>query len=106
MITIKQGESKRIFFALKQDGRTLTPELCQDLMICVGCEYSKTYLSGGVKFDSATKRWYIFPTSQETSAMSAGIKEVCSHTKYYDGTLIITELDKMQIKRSCCGGTL
>ena len=102
MITIHQGESCRIFVSLWQDGVALVPEMIEDLKICIGDTFSKTWKQGGVQFDYGENQWCIFPTQQETLAMKRGKKNVCVHVKYLDGSVIIAEIDSVKILESCC----
>lgn len=102
MITIRQGESYRIIFDLQQDGQTLAPDMIEDLKICIGSDYSKTYKKNGVFFDQGTNRWYIFPTQKETLEFDPGKKPIFCHIKYQDGTILIHELDTLNVTRSVC----
>lgn len=103
MITLKQGESYRIYLNLRQDGAPLIPEMVADVKICIGSVWSKTYKSGGVMFDFTKNQWFIFPTQAETLAMKEGRFSLCCHVKYQDSSVIITDLDTIRIVKSCCG---
>ena len=74
MITLKQGESFRIYINLNQDGQVLTPSMISDIMFCIGSDFVKTMSNGGVEFDTSSGRWFIFPTQEETLDLSAGEK--------------------------------
>lgn len=102
MITLKQGESFRIYINLTQDGMALVPELIDDIMFCIGGDFNKSYSGGGVRFDTASNRWYIFPTQEETVNMNPGRKTLDCHIKYLDGTVIIRDLDTVKVERSSC----
>ena len=103
MIKITQGESYPIFINIKQDGVQLTPDMIQDLKICVG-NLHYTYLGGGVMYDASRLSWYINPTQQETLSLDKGKNEICAHVKYQDGTVIIDDLGILAVAQGCgCG---
>lgn len=103
MITIRQGESYRIFLNLKQDGNPLIPESIEDIKVCIGTQFQKTYKQNGVFFDYEKNQWYIFPTQQDTLGMKDGQFTISCHVKYPDTSVIITDIDSVRIKKSCCG---
>ena len=102
MITIKQGESYPIYITLKQDGMILTPDLIQDLKICIG-DFHKTYRSGGVRFDEQAQQWWIHPSQEDTLSMQAGSEKICAHVKYHSGAVYILELGRANVLPGCCG---
>lgn len=102
-LKIKQGESYPVYIALNQDGETLLPEMIRDLKVCVGSEFSKTYSAGGVKFDTASNRWYIHPTQEETLKLPDESHKVTCHVKYQDGTILIVDVGHILVEGTCCG---
>ena len=105
MVTITQGESYPIYITLRQDGRILTPELVADVKICIG-NFHKTLSEGGVQFDAENQRWWIKPTQEETMSIPAASYMATAHVAYADGTVLITPLDYVMIRGSCCGEVL
>ncbi len=77
-----QGDSYPVFIDLKQDGVTLTPDMIDDLEVCVGENLRKTYSGGGVAFDTGTQMWYIRPTQQETLDLPEDSYTVIVRVKY------------------------
>lgn len=102
MQKIRQGESYPIFINLMQDGYALTPDMVEDLKICIGKTYSQTYRSGGVGFDEETQQWYIIPTQEETLRMPQGSNDVCCHVKYQDGSVQVVIIDRIRVFEACC----
>lgn len=103
MIELKKGESYRIYLNLEQDGMPLLPEMIDDLKVCIGNRFHKTFRAGGVSFDLEKKQWLIFPTQEETIKMNEGVFHLCCHVKYPDSSVIITDLDTVSIVKTCCG---
>lgn len=85
VIKIMQGDSYVVFIQLTVDQQTLTPEMVEDVEICVGEALRKTCSGGGVGFDSSSQMWYIRPTQTETLAMAADVYEVVARVKFCDG---------------------
>lgn len=104
MVTIKQGESRIIWIRLDLNGSTLTPDRIADLEICAGNDFHKTYSSGGVFWDAATSRWYIFPTAEETMNMEADTHTVSVHLHCHDGQVLIYDIDHLTVKEHSCKG--
>ena len=102
MITMRQGESYRIYLNLSQNDSVLTPDMIEDLKICIGDTFSKTWKQGGVAFDETQSRWLIFPTQRETLNMREGKSKISCHVKYPDSSVIITEIDILQVLKACC----
>lgn len=102
MITIRRGESYRIFLNLRQDGVALVPEMIDDLKICIGDGFTKTWKQGGIQFDDGEKQWYIFPTQRETLTLKRGKTPIVCHVKYADASVIIAEIDSVRILDGCC----
>jgi len=105
MIKLTQGESFPIMIKINQDGTTLTPDMIEDLRICIG-DYHRTYGSGEVKYDTTQLSWYVHPTQQETLAMKVGKYDICCHVKYLDGTVIIQDVGRLVVEKGCCGEVL
>ena len=102
MITIKQGESYPIYFTLKVDDMILIPDMIQEIKICIG-DFHKTYSSGGVRFDEQTQEWWIWPSQEETLAMSADRVNVCAHVKCQNGAVYIEGLGRLEVcDPGCC----
>ena len=102
-ITIKQGDSVAIFLDLTVNGQTLTPDMVDDLEVYVGEDLGYYYRNGGVKFDNATQRWYIWPTQEETFNLDEGSYKVEIRPKYRDQHVTVKgyELDdKIKVKRT------
>ena len=81
-VTIKQGDSVGIFLNLKQNGSVLLPEYVDDIEVCVGEGLRLTAVEGTVKYDSASKRWYIWPTQEQTFNLEEGSHKVEIRVKY------------------------
>jgi hypothetical protein len=77
---IMQGDACRIPFCVKQDGRTLVPEMITDLEVTVG-RLRKTYREGNVTWDGAA--WYVYLSQEETMAMS-GVDHIRIRVRYLD----------------------
>lgn len=82
-IRIMQGDTYPIYLSVKQDGTVLTPSLISDMEVCIGDGLRKTYIGGGVQFDSNLQKWYVIPTQRETYALYPGTNEVVVRIKYY-----------------------
>lgn len=82
MIKIKQGDSCGVYLNLKQNGNKLLPEYVDDIEVCVEGNLRLTAVEGTVKFDSASKRWYIWPTQEQTFGLEEGIHKVEIRVKY------------------------
>lgn len=89
MMKITQGESYPIFFNIKQDGMSLTPDMISDLEIHIGEMFQKSYQGGGVFYAADRGKWYIFPTTAETKAWEEGNHVVCAHFTYQNGETYI-----------------
>lgn len=81
-VVIKQGDSRDIYFAMKVNGSPLTPDMLEDLEICIGEELRLTYQNGGVKFDSNSQRWYIWLSQKQTFSLEEGNYKVEIRRKY------------------------
>ena len=81
-VNIMQGASYPILVELEQDGHNLSPDMIDDLEICVGSTMRKTLSSGTVFYDSDLCCWFIIPTQEETFALNAGTYEVIVRVKY------------------------
>lgn len=100
MIRLKRGESYPIFFDIKQDGITLTPDMIQDLEIHIGESFRKSYLGGGVFYSADRGKWYIFPTTAETNAFEEGTTPACAHIIYQNGETYIETAGRIMVS-SC-----
>lgn len=85
-ITIKQGDSRIIWFNLKVNGVPLTPDMVEDIEIYVGEDLRLTASSGEVKYDTGSQRWFIWPTQEQTFALDEGSHKVEIRRKYRNGT--------------------
>lgn len=81
-MTIMQGDSYPIFIELTQGGYTLTPDMVEDVEICVGESLSFKASAGEVGYDENLEKWYIRPTQAQTLAMDADSYEVIARVKY------------------------
>lgn len=104
MVTIIQGESQPIYIDLYQDDRILTPDMIQDLTICIGDSFSASYLAGGVQFRQETSQWCIWPTKAETQAITPGKHWIYAHVRYADDSEPIFKLDIISVEKHRCGG--
>ena len=83
-VTIMQGDSYPVFINLTQDFKTLVPEMVDDLEICVGTDLRYYWADKSVLFDTASKRWYIWPTQEETFSLDPGTHKVEIRVKYHN----------------------
>ena len=101
-VTIKQGDSVGIFLNLKQNGSVLLPEYVDDIEVCVGEGLRLTAVEGTVKFDSASKRWYIWPTQEQTFSLEEGSYKVEIRVKYHNNNTVNvkgqTIFDRIKVK--------
>jgi len=81
-VTIMQGDSYAIFMNLTQNGFVLTPDMINDLEVCVGANLRLSYSDDSVWFDDSTQRWYIWPTQEQTFGLEPGIHKVEIRVKY------------------------
>ena len=81
-VNIMQGDSYPILIELEQDGHNLSPDMIDDLEICVGSTMRKTFSAGTVFYDSDLCCWFIIPTQEETFSLNAGTYEVIVRVKY------------------------
>lgn len=81
-ITIMQGDSYPIFIKLTQNGSALTSDLVDDLELYVGESLRMSYEDGTVKYDESSKRWYIWPTQEQTFALEEGTHKVEVRPKF------------------------
>lgn len=68
---IMQGDSYAIPINLTQGGYILTPDMVDEVEVCIGEIMTKTYSAGSVGFDTDSQKWYIRPSQAETLAMEA-----------------------------------
>lgn len=101
MIKITAGESYPLYFTINQDGISLTPDMLDDLKICIG-KRSWTLRSGGVRYAADRGKWYIYPTQAETLAMPVGKSDICFHIKYLDGMVYIVRDGQLVVEKGCC----
>lgn len=85
VVKIMQGDSYVVFINLTVDQQVLTPEMVEDVEVCVGEVLRKTYSAGSVGFDAASQMWYIRPTQEETLAMEEDVYEVTARARFMDG---------------------
>ena len=86
-VTIKQGDSRIIWFNLKVNGEILTPDMIEELEIYIGDNLRLTFGEGEIKFDSVSNRWYIWPTQEQTFALDVGSHKVEIRRKYKNATI-------------------
>lgn len=106
MATIKmmQGDSYVVFFALTLNQTPLTPDMVDDVEVCVGEALRKTLSSGSVGYDTETEQWYMRPSQAETMAMEVNAYEVIARVKFGDdvkgiviGRIIITDTHSEEV---------
>lgn len=101
-VTIKQGDSRIIWFNLMVGGVPLTPNMVEDIEIYVGDNLRLTASGGEVTYDTGSQRWFIWPTQEQTFALDEGSHKVEIRRKYKDGAsenVIGYELpDKIKVK--------
>ncbi len=83
-MTIMQGDSYPIYVELAQDGVPLTPEMVEELEVCVGDQLRKLYSKGEVLFEANTNQWSFNPQQSETLDLSVGSYAVDIRIKYKD----------------------
>lgn len=83
-VTIMQGDSYPVFINLTQNGMVLVPDMLENLEIHVGADLRFTYAEGTVHYDEGTKRWYIWPTQEQTFSLEPGIHRVEMRIKYHN----------------------
>lgn len=81
-ITLMQGDSYPVLIDLTQNGVNLTPEMVDDVEICIAEYLRKTYVQDGVGYDTELQKWYIRPTQQETLNLPEGSYDVIARVKY------------------------
>lgn len=81
-VTIKQGDSCGIFLNLVQNNTVLMPSMVDDIEIYIGENLRLSAVEGGVKFDPDSKKWYIWPTQEQTFSLEAGTHRVEVRVKY------------------------
>lgn len=81
-VTIKQGDSYGIFLNLNQSGQTLTPDMVDDIEIYIGEALRFSAVDGGVKFDTSSNRWFIWPTQEQTFTLEEGTHKVEIRVKF------------------------
>lgn len=81
-VKLMQGDSFPIFIHLTQGGYVLTPDMVDDLEVCVGDSLQLLYSSGEVHFYEPKQYWYIWPTQAQTFELEAGSNKVEVRVKY------------------------
>lgn len=81
-MVVMQGDSYPVFIELTQGGYVLTPDMVEEVEICVGDTLAFKASAGEVGFDSNLQRWYIRPTQAQTLAMEATDYSVIARVKY------------------------
>jgi hypothetical protein len=81
-VVIMQGDSYPVLIDIEQDGVALTPDMIDDVEVCVGTELRKTYSAGEVGYDIDSGRWFIRPTQQETLNLDEDAYQVIVRVKY------------------------
>lgn len=84
-----QGDSYSVPFVITINGSTeITSDMVVELELCIGnkdgAQIRKTYTSGGVRYDSALKKWFFRPTQQETLDLEPGSYDVIARMKFSD----------------------
>ncbi|MGM9589407.1 MAG: hypothetical protein ACI3V0_04440 [Faecousia sp.] len=84
ILTIMQGDSYPVFINMTQDGTILVPDMIDNLEIHVGSDLRFAFSDGTIHFDENTKRWYIWPTQEQTFALSPGVHKIEMRVKYHN----------------------
>ena len=84
-IEMMQGDSRAVPFTLEMSGVELDPDKLAEVEITVGYKMRKLYSAGEVFWDNLRRRWYIFPTQEDTQKMNPGAYEVQARFKYPNG---------------------
>lgn len=99
-IKMMQGDSYVVPIDLTLNGQKLTPDIADDVEICIGEVMRMTFSGGTVGYDLATERWYIRPTQAETIALEPDTYNAVARIKIGDdvkginiGRLTITETE-------------
>ena len=102
-ITIMQGDSYPIYVNLNQDGKNLTPDMVEDLELCVGEIWNYRYSAGTLSYDFGRKKWYFFPT-QEDTINAEGSHAIYVRPKYYgDPSEVYTyKIDRLTVVQTDC----
>lgn len=79
-MVIMQGDSYPIEITLKLNGSVLTPDMIDEIEICVGSGIRKLYTNGEVVYKDG--QWYFRLTQEETLGMDEGSFEVISRVKF------------------------
>lgn len=87
MATVKmmQGDSYVIPINLKLSGNPLTPDMVEDVEVCVGEKLRKTFREGSVGYDTSKQRWYIRPSQEETLGLDVEGYSVIARVKFSNG---------------------
>ena len=83
-IKMHQGDSYAIPIELTIDGVPLTPDMVEDLEICVGSEVIRSLSAGDLLLMEDDGCYCIIPTQKETLAMRPGQYDVAVRAKYKD----------------------
>lgn len=100
-ITIMQGDSYPLFLHLTQNGKLLTPQIVEDLELCVGDNLRYIYSEGTLAYDMSRQKWYFWPTQEDTFSMQEDC-EVYVRIKYPNNpTMVIgRKVDKIKVKET------
>lgn len=79
-MNIMQGDAYPIEIEIKQNGDVLTPDMIDDLEICVGDDIRKTYANKEAVHSDGY--WYIRLTQEDTFGMDEGSHKVTVRVKY------------------------
>lgn len=103
-ITIMQGDSFPIFLKLTQNDVPLSEDMLDELEVYAGENLRFSYAEGSVKYDKNSKRWYIWPTQEQTFGMEEGSHKVEIRVKYKNQNAINvkghTMIDRIKVKSS------
>lgn len=83
-IKVHQGDSYAIPIQLNQDRGPLTPDMVEDIEICVGAAFTRSLKAGNLLQMDGSDFYYIIPTQEETLAMKPGTYDVGVRVKYKD----------------------
>ena len=79
---ISQGDSYPIFFKLTQAGYVLTPDMLDDMRVCVGEVLEFQLSKNEVFFDNDLQLWYFRPSQADTMLLDPESYQVDARVKY------------------------
>ena len=86
-VKMMQGDSYPVFVSLKmtQTGDPITPDMVEEVEICVGDSLRKTHTAGEVLYDATQLQWFFVPSQEETFALEPDSYDVQTRIKLPNG---------------------